>query len=81
MNVIVGATLSVMLTVKFVWDGVPKLLLAVTLPSSWVPPSYAEPDIFDPKVTYPEASILKKADDEIDQVTAWSAVNLALVPD
>ena len=50
-NVIVGATLSVTLTTKVVWDGVPNPLLAVTLPFIWVPPSYTEPDMLLPKET------------------------------
>ena len=80
-NVIVGATLSVTLTVKAWVVVVPKVFVAVTTPFIWSPPTVAEPDIFLAKVKYPFEFILKSFEELTAQVTDWLAVNLEVVPE
>ena len=81
LNVIVGATLSVTLTVNAWVVAVPKLLVAVTTPFNWSPPTVEEPDIFLARVKYPDEFILKSFEELTAHVTVWLAVNLEVVPE
>ena len=81
LNVIVGATLSVILTVNVALVSVPKSLDPVISPDNEPPPTSLDPDIFLATLKYPLLSTAKSAVGWTDQVTGdWFEVNWAVVP-